>query len=470
VSHSDPAPLVLEEGTLLAEKYRIGRPLGSGGMAEVFEAEHLDLGTRLAVKVLRPELTRSPTVVERFSREAQAVAHLESEHVARVVDVGHHEGAPFMVMERLDGQDLAARLTTGGPLPLSEAVDHLLQAGQALAEAHARGIVHRDIKPSNLFLAQRPPDATRIKVLDFGIAKSSSTTDPEAGKLTRTRDVLGSPLYMSPEQLLASSTVGPASDVWSLGVVLQELITGHPPFDGPSVAAIHAAILERDPAPLTVDEPEIARIIGRCLRKDPYERYPSIQDLAAELAPFGTHDALVSLRTIQSWASTSQQAARHTAPMAHGELDAVADTDVPDSMARPDRPGGVTDTSWDTDTSPGPRRGRGYLIALAALAVGGVAAFVTLRGDSKPARAPIAEPSPPGPTGTPNTAANPEPSARPGPPPTAQPSPSSTAQPSTSATAKTRPPPRPPRLRPRPVPPPPRPAPPPSRSPYDTPR
>ncbi len=390
MSQSAPASASLVEGTLVAGKYRVGRPLGAGGMAEVYEAEHVDLGTRLAIKVLRPELTRSPTVVQRFSREAQSAAQLESEHVARVIDVGQHEQLPFIVMERLDGDDLAARLAKVGPLPLADAVDHLLQAGQALAEAHARGIIHRDIKPSNLFLAQRPPDDTRIKVLDFGIAKAVSTDS--SGELTRTRDVLGSPLYMSPEQLLASSKVGPTSDVWSLGVVLQELITGQPPFDGPSVAAIHAAILEREPAPLLSTHPrEIAAIIGRCLRKDPTERYQNIRELAAALAPHGTDDARNSLRAIQSWATVSQRTARETSPMADFELDSVADTnvadtEVPDSFARP---GGVTDTSWDTDTDATPRRSRGLLIGLALMGVTGVLAFVALR-DAPEATAPEA--------------------------------------------------------------------------------
>src|SRR5438552_2214501 len=213
---SDKLPV--PEGTVLQGKYQVGRLLGRGGMGVVVAARHLLLDTDVALKFL---LTTEPGVVERFSREARAAARLQSEHVGRVLDVGAlPDGSPFMVMEYLAGEDLSQVLARG-PLSVTDAVDYLLQACEAIAEAHALGIVHRDLKPANLFLAQRAHGRSMVKVLDFGISRGGAT----ASRLTLTgTGVLGSPQYMSPEQWTEARAVDARSDVWSLGVVLYEMI------------------------------------------------------------------------------------------------------------------------------------------------------------------------------------------------------------------------------------------------------
>ena len=225
---SQPEPVgacTVREGEILAGKYRVERLLGSGGMGMVVAAHHLDLDEKVALKLLLPGAATNPMLVARFVREARAAAKIKSEHVARVTDVGQLEdGSPYMVMEHLEGSDLAAYLTRTGPLPVAEAVDFVLQACEALAEAHGLGIVHRDLKPANLFCVQRVDDQRSIKVLDFGISKIS--VDTASQSLTQTSALMGSPLYMSPEQMQSARTVDARADIWSLGVILFELLAG----------------------------------------------------------------------------------------------------------------------------------------------------------------------------------------------------------------------------------------------------
>src|SRR4051812_480796 len=210
-------------GQILGGKYRVDRVLGAGGMGMVVAATHLQLDERIAIKFLLPEALRNPEAVARFGREAKAAVKIRGEHVARVIDVGSFEnGAPYMVMEHLDGRDLSSFIHERGAMPMSDAVDAVLQACEALAEAHALGIVHRDLKPANLFLTRRPDGTPSIKVLDFGISK---LTAPGADhSMTKTSAVMGSPLYMSPEQMTASRGVDARTDIWALGVVLYELL------------------------------------------------------------------------------------------------------------------------------------------------------------------------------------------------------------------------------------------------------
>src|SRR3954463_12881127 len=190
-------------GDILAGKYRIDRVLGVGGMGVVVAAHHMQLDERVAVKFLLPRALKNPEAVTRFIREARAAVKIKSEHVARVTDVGRLEnGAPYIVMEYLEGLDLGAWLQQRGPLPVSQAVEFLLQACEAIAEAHALGIVHRDLKPANLFVIRRPDGGLSVKVLDFGIAKRIGAA--RGANITSTAAVMGSPLYMSPEQLNSS--------------------------------------------------------------------------------------------------------------------------------------------------------------------------------------------------------------------------------------------------------------------------
>jgi serine/threonine-protein kinase len=285
----------LAPGAILAGKYRVERLLGQGGMGMVVLAHHEELDHRVAIKVLIGEMAENPEIVARFMREARAAAKLQSDHVVRVTDVGRLDGVgPYMVMEYLKGLDLGQLLEKRGPLPTSEAVDFILEAIDALAEAHAIGIIHRDLKPSNLFLAERTDGTQIIKVLDFGISKVDPTHEPATSKqkLTSTRAVIGSPAYMSPEQLKSARDVDARADVWSIGVVLYELLAGALPFDGATVGALFANIVSEDPKPLRplrADIPELLEgTILRCLQRDAKTRYGSVADLAQALAPFGS--------------------------------------------------------------------------------------------------------------------------------------------------------------------------------------
>ena len=240
-------PVPVPIGAVVAGEYRVERFLGAGGMGVVVAATHLQLERPVALKFLQRDAASSPDVVSRFTREAKAAGKIQGEHVARVLDVGALEtGEPYLVMEYLDGEDLARILARRGPLPIAETVDYVLEACEAVAEAHALGIVHRDLKPANLFLATRPSGKPLVKVLDFGISKApASATD--AG-LTTTSSVVGSPLYMSPEQMTSAKSVDARSDVWSLGVVLYELLTAGHPFPAESVPALVIAVVRSEAA------------------------------------------------------------------------------------------------------------------------------------------------------------------------------------------------------------------------------
>jgi serine/threonine protein kinase len=278
-------------GDLIAGKYRLEKVAGEGGMGIVYAAQHLILRQRVAVKVLLPDAATSELVVERFAREAQAAARIQSEHVARVMDAGSTAtGAPFLVMEYLEGCDLEELLSVEGPLPLTDVVDYLMQSLEALAHAHAVGLVHRDIKPANLFLACRPDGGNVIKMLDFGISKAM-VSRPEEKVLTG-QAVLGSPVYMSPEQLRNAKDIDARADIWSLGVVAYELLAGKPPFDGDGVGEIFAAILEKDPQPVHMVNwrlpPEVSDVIAKCLQRKPEDRWADAAALARALKPFGS--------------------------------------------------------------------------------------------------------------------------------------------------------------------------------------
>ena len=290
-------------GSVLAGKFRVERVIGEGGMGVVVAAHHLQLDGRVALKIMRPEAGLGAEGVQRFLREAQAVAKLKSEHVARVLDVGSlPDGAPYIVMEYLEGHDLAAYIHKKGPLPVEEAIDYVLQACAALAEAHRLGIVHRDLKPANLFLAQDSTGASIIKILDFGISKQTLFDDARAD-LTSTRGVVGSPSYMSPEQLKASRDVDGRTDIWSLGIVLYELLTGRTAFDATTLPELHVAILSLPPAPVRQLRgdvpPPLESIFLRCLEKDPRYRFQTVAELAAALGEFAPPHARGLVERIQ---------------------------------------------------------------------------------------------------------------------------------------------------------------------------
>jgi serine/threonine-protein kinase len=276
-------------GDVIDGKYRITGVVGAGGMGVVVEAAHVSLGRKVAIKLLRSQLLQNAVVVARFEREAKAAVVLRSEHVARVIDVGRLPGGePFMVMELLEGSNLDDLVERDGPLAPEVAADYVLQACEAIAEAHAIGIIHRDLKPHNLFLTKRVDGSPLVKVLDFGISKVPN----EDSILTRSTDVMGSPLYMAPEQLQGLRTDA-RSDIWAIGGILFYLITGRTPFDGVTMSRLVSRVLgekPRDIRKLRPDIPEqLAAAIERCLRKDPAERWPDVIALARAIDPLVPH-------------------------------------------------------------------------------------------------------------------------------------------------------------------------------------
>src|SRR4051812_19143532 len=296
-------PGIIPIGAVLAGRYRVERVLGQGGMGVVVKAMHLQLHQPVAMKFLLPEVLGNQQVVQRFLREAQAAVRLKSEHVARVIDVGSLEsGAPYMVLEYLEGSDLSnfprSQLTVGG------VVDLVLQACEALAEAHSLGIVHRDIKPANFFITRGSDGTPMLKVLDFGISKS-----PVAGSnLTATQSVMGTPAYMSPEQMRSSRDVDHRTDIWALGVVLYELLQGMPPYGGDTFSSMVIKVVN-DPLPrLTVALPgDLDAIVYRCLEKDPARRFQNIAELAHALAPYAQSEtqAAISVQRTANIVGTS---------------------------------------------------------------------------------------------------------------------------------------------------------------------
>jgi serine/threonine-protein kinase len=258
-----------EVGDLVAGKYRVVRRIGEGAMGAVFAARHELLEKDVALKLMSLEQASTPQAVSRFLNEARAAAQIESEHVARVLDMGRTDaGAPFLALELLEGADLARVLAERQPLRVVDVVGWVLQALDAIAEAHSLGIVHRDLKPANLFLATRRDGTEIVKVLDFGISKNLAVTGATP-TLTATSSILGSPVYMAPEQLRNAKTVDSRADVWSVGVVLYELLTCRVPFHADNVAELFVAILEHTPAParsLRSDLPaQLEHVVMRCL-------------------------------------------------------------------------------------------------------------------------------------------------------------------------------------------------------------
>jgi serine/threonine protein kinase len=323
-------PSPVQPGQVIRGKYQVERVLGEGGMGVVVAGRHVGLGQRVAIKFLQPAMLQHAEIVERFAREARAASRLESDHVARVTDVDTMEdGTPFMVMEYLEGQDLATVRASGQPLPLHVAAGYVLEACEAFGEAHALGIVHRDIKPANLFLAKRGGGKTRVKVLDFGISKMGGGSESDAA-VTRTSSVMGSAHYMSPEQMLTPREVDHRTDIWALGVTLFELTTARLPFPGESVTQVCAMIMStQPPAPSSVNPalpPGFDAVVMKCLGRHPQERFASVAQLSEALAQFT--------------APASPSFGR--APMAHGAVQAVTSnpTSDPGLAAQPRTPSG----------------------------------------------------------------------------------------------------------------------------------
>lgn len=375
-SHKSP----IEPGQHLAGRYRVEREIGAGAMGVVVEAWHIELDQRVAIKFLNPQFANDEEAAERFRREARAAVRIESEHVARVLDIGVIEEGRihYYVMEYLRGQDLARELAEQGPLPVSSAVDYVLQACDAVRKAHAQGIVHRDLKPANLFLAQRPNGERAIKVLDFGISKFTELNSQQFS-ITDTAALLGSPAYMSPEQLESSRNVDGRADIWSLGVILHELILGEVPFQGESVLQLVRSVLAGGRPQLTsrAGVPlELERVVARCLRQSRDERFASIEQLSEALGPFSsTRQARMSGGTSTLTGVAQPSLVTHAVSSAGPPAKSI-----PVEAGRPPAPHAQSEaTSWgNTQRGRGWRQTiyrRGLLGVLIVLGLGAAAYF-----------------------------------------------------------------------------------------------
>jgi eukaryotic-like serine/threonine-protein kinase len=370
-------------GDVIAGKYRVDRVLGKGGMGVVVLATHLELRKRRAIKLMLADASAAPKAVERFLREARAACLLENEHIAHVFDVGRlTSGAPFIVMEYLEGNDLADELSRRGKIPLEEVAESALQACIALAEAHGRGLVHRDLKPSNLYSARQSDGSRRIKVLDFGISK---WLDKGEGGATTTDAVIGSPLYMSPEQIHTPRAIDGRADIWSLGVILYELVTGRRPFQGESLMSALAQIATYAPRPPSHHVPGLPAafdaVVLRCLEKKPENRYRDVGELAWDLLPFASPAARSLAERVERVLSIS--ASMPPAPPSREESaePSTCEMAVASTMPSPqndgsaaDRTDRITPVSTITITPP----------SYAALAVANVPAMLHLEDNGGP--------------------------------------------------------------------------------------
>ncbi len=372
------------EGDVIAGKYRIERLIGMGGMGAVVAARHLELDERVAIKMLLPHLPATGEPAARFLREAKAAIRIKNEHVVRVLDVGRTDaGHPYIVMEYLEGQDLGQALEKGGPLPVEDVVDYVVQACEAIAAAHALGIVHRDLKPANLFLAVAGDGAAFVKVLDFGISKIAEGGSGTAPGLTSTATVMGTPCFMSPEQLRSTRDVDARADIWSMGAILHALLTGAPPYDGESNADVSAKIIRDMPTPLRQLRPDVPAdleaVVLRCLEKDPARRFQDVASLA---------DALSRVTPRDSSKASAVRVARIAAAVAPTVLSVPPHAEPPFVPGGQSAPGPTRTASAWGETRHEEKRGRRIAgIVAAAGIVAGAVVFGALRWHPTPAAA-----------------------------------------------------------------------------------
>jgi len=398
-------------GEIFLEKYRVDAILGHGGMGVVALCTHLALNERVAIKMLRRDVLDDADAVERFMREAQAASKLKSEYVARVTDVGRSvTNVPYMVMEYLEGHDLGELLAERGSIGLPWAIELTLQVCEALAEAHSIGIVHRDIKPTNLFVTWRPDGSALIKVLDFGISKALASG---ALELTQTQSLLGTPAYMSPEQMRSARQVDARTDIWSLGTVLYELLEGRRPFEAESFSEMCVKVAIDAPGEMTKTPAALQQVLLRCLEKLPEQRYASMAELGAELVSFA-HDPHQAQVLVERMARTLRRSQIADWDAGHG----VSRTVRPLSAERPvvssDPAIAMDDLSQAATAAAGlpsdtlavsrrsPRQ-RALLVVMALTVAASIGVVVSLARDPVPAptsrapepvvRAPVAKPS-----------------------------------------------------------------------------
>jgi serine/threonine protein kinase len=384
------------EGEILDGKYRVQHVLGAGGMGMVVLAQDIGLDHKVAIKLLLPEMLSNPKAVGRFAREARNAVRIKGQHMTRVLGVGTlATGAPYMVMEFLEGCDLHQLLQQRGPLPFDEAIDFVLQACEVAAEAHALGIVHRDFKPANLFCVRGVDGRFSVKVLDFGISKVTPLDgSPSLMHMTNTTGLLGSPFYMSPEQMIAPYAVDHRTDIWALGIIIHELLTGSVPFPGTTLPEVTIRIHSCPPVLLREGRPDapegLQSVVTRCLEKDREKRFANVGELARALLPFGS-------RRASAWVD-------RIADIVHASGSSPASGGVPLSTTGRSQVSTGTIAPLGATAAPGRARPKAVLrvasVALAVALAGLVAVAFATRKDG-PARASqsaalaVSEPPPP---------------------------------------------------------------------------
>ena len=436
----------VREGEILAGKYRIERVLGSGGMGYVVAARHLQLEELVAIKFLKTGTHDNTEATARFLREAKAAVKLKNEHIAKVFDVGTLDTRePYMVMEYLEGSDLSALLKQRGTIGVHEAADYVLQACEALAEAHGLGIVHRDIKLANLFVTRGRAGAPLVKVLDFGVSKTNPFGESEHD-MTRTSSMLGSPRFMSPEQMRDPRAVDGRTDIWSLGVCLYRMVAGRAPFEADTLGRLLTAVMHEMPEPLSKHRSDLPHgfsdVVMRCLEKDPRARFSTVAEVAYALVPYVADQA-------RARAQAERIAAVQT--IAPAALSSGSLPEITQSATRPSAPPIMTDSGtaapWAGTHGSGKPRKSTIALAVAFAGVVAVSAFAGVVASGRlgsrtapaaaaaveapppavavPVAAPIAEPAP-----VPRAApvatvlgASPVPASAPAPKPVAQPRP-----------------------------------------------
>jgi serine/threonine-protein kinase len=361
-------------GDTVAGKYRLEREIGRGGMGAVYEALDTELERRVAIKFLLEEHSTDQGAVVRFLREAKASVKIRSEHVVQVYDAGRlPNGVPYIVMEYLIGNDLSQLLERDGPLDPAQIAAFALEACEALAQAHAAGIVHRDLKPANLFLASRADSSHCIKILDFGISKITTSS-----VLTRSQSLVGSPYYMSPEQLETPLDVDVRADLWALGVIMYELATHQRPFEGNTLPALCVSVLHATPVPIENVRQglplEFINAVSRCLTKDRKARFQTVAELADALAPLVPRSGALSSKRIHQVLQNATT---------------VPERSQPDAAEHSERAGPGTWAQTNKDATLGPRsKNKKLLAVIASLLILGIGAALLLvqRSASEPTR------------------------------------------------------------------------------------
>jgi len=368
---------------LVAGKYKLTRLLGRGGMGSVWQGVHVTLGNKVACKFIEPEFVTSKDALHRFENEARAAASLKSKHVVDVYDHGiMPDGRPYIVMEFLEGEPLDARLDRMGTLPLDETATIVQQVSRALHRAHTGGIVHRDLKPENIFIVRDEEDQIDIaKVVDFGIAKFTDSVSSGLSSATRTGSIMGTPYYMSPEQARGLKNVDARADIWSLGIIAYQVLTGVRPYDGEAVGDILVRICTTTPVPPSQLNPTLPQAIdgwlARALAQDPANRFQDVRELA---------DALLTIAKIPgrtTLGSAVSVDARTVVPLRHSEIPPTKRQGTPHDVKKTS--GALTHANVETQVPGLSVKKTSTVVWAAAIGVlmAGGAGYLVLSGSSE---------------------------------------------------------------------------------------